>query len=252
MRCPMTLAALSLIFSLPVFAMDTVKLSGASERTLSLLTPLKEEMKTKLNVNLETATMRAPLAVKNLVSKHVDGYTGPDPDIVFKTLEEKKEVPPNSAELLQRTQIGKSIHVAMLHPDNPTTALTKEQIKGILDGSITSWESINGQKEPLILVMPTDFASLPKTLGKVYGLDEIKATERVKDLPGQIRALKANPKRAITFNSKMSEAMEGILPKQLPTDSAMPLFLYMRKDTSSAAQKVFDFVKAKGILEPGK
>jgi phosphate transport system substrate-binding protein len=42
--------------------------------------------------------------------------------------------------------------VPVIHPSNPVTNLTKDQLKGIYDGSISNWKEVGGKDEKIVVI----------------------------------------------------------------------------------------------------
>ncbi len=65
---------------------------------------------------------------------------------------EEKESAEKASLKIREIAVAYDMIVPIVHPSNPITKLTKDQLKGIYEGNITSWKQLGGADEPIIVV----------------------------------------------------------------------------------------------------
>ena len=63
-----------------------------------------------------------------------------------------RELKPEEAEQLDQTVIAHDALALIVHPTNPVSNLSSEQIKAIFSGAIRSWAEVGGPPQPIVLV----------------------------------------------------------------------------------------------------
>jgi phosphate transport system substrate-binding protein len=63
-----------------------------------------------------------------------------------------RELKPDEAEQLDQIVIARDALALIVHPTNPISDLSGEQIKGIFSGAIRSWAEVGGPPQPIVLV----------------------------------------------------------------------------------------------------
>jgi phosphate transport system substrate-binding protein len=65
---------------------------------------------------------------------------------------EEKENAEKANLKIREIAVAYDMIVPIVHPSNPITRLTRDQLKGIFEGNITSWKQLGGADEPIIVV----------------------------------------------------------------------------------------------------
>ena len=171
--------------------------------------------------------------------------SGGEADIGFLS----REVTVADEKVVQSLGIGYTAQVLIVHPSNPVTALSKEQLRGIFSGVITDWSEVGGTRGPILVALraetsPTRTALDPllRPSGGSYRADAITTSDAdamvnaVAAAPraiGMVSALHlmglANPPRAI--------AIDGIAPTKANVANGTyvyrrPITLVLRANTS--------------------
>lgn len=100
------------------------------------------------------------------------------------------------------TTIARDAVAVVVHPNNPVSALTKQQVKDIYTGKITNWQAVGGQNAPIIVNSRTapsgtfDFFS-EEFLDK----EKVVATAKQHASNGLVRQAVASNENAIGFIS---------------------------------------------------
>ena len=161
--------------------------------------------------------------------------------------------------------VGKDAVAIVVHPANPVANLSKEQLRGIFDGSIANWRQVGGEDAPILVVGRKAGSTTRKAVDEMVldGLDFAKSAinaesaeavaKRVAENPSAIGylALKDLQKtvRAVDV-AGVPVARETILSGRYLLSRDFYLVLYDKP--KPAVQKFIDYVMGKegqGILE---
>jgi hypothetical protein len=134
-----------------------------------------------------------------------------------------------------------------LHPDNPSTKLTDEQIKDIMTGKIANWESINGMKEPVSVLVSTTYRGSHLAIVDTYlSGDPIKAhTFEATTSPGFLNRLKLT-KGAVGIAAVIVGAND-FKPRSLLTKAKISVAMVAKKPIAPEMQKLMDYYKKKNL-----
>lgn len=143
--------------------------------------------------------------------------------------------------------IGEERIVFAVHPSNTVDSLTKDQVVGILNGSITNWRDVGGADAPITVVIEYAGGGYRTTAEKkLLGGAEITAPN-LRSVP--------NATQAVVMATGMKEALLviptatlGDAPmKKITTDAeiSQPLILVTKGEPSDAALKLITAAKAK-------
>jgi phosphate transport system substrate-binding protein len=90
----------------------------------------------------------------------------------------------------------------IVHPSNPVTNLTIDQIRGIFSGRITNWKQAGGRSHPLTLVTREEGSGTRESFQHLLmGKTEISLAALVQDSNGAIRQVVADDPNAIGYIS---------------------------------------------------
>ncbi|MDD5189831.1 MAG: phosphate ABC transporter substrate-binding protein [Dehalococcoidales bacterium] len=99
-------------------------------------------------------------------------------------------------------EIAKDGLAVIIHPDNPITNLTLEQVRDIYSGQTTNWESVGGKKAGIHVFTREDGSGTRAAFESlVMAKTEIMARAMVQDSNGAVRQLVADDSNAIGFIS---------------------------------------------------
>ena len=143
----------------------------------------------------------------------------------------------------------------IVHPDNPVTDLTIEQIGDIYKGKITNWKEVGGSDTPIVCIGREAASGTRDGFEEVTGTkDNCKYSQELTSTGDVVQTVSGNP-NAIGYASVASVndtvktvSVEGILPTIENIQSGdykvqRNFVLVTRKDTplSEAAQEFFDY-----------
>lgn len=165
-------------------------------------------------------------------------------DILSSLKKEGYEVKDKSAYKIEI--VGKSQIYVGINKDNPVTALTKEQIKGIFTGKIQNWKEVGGNDEPIMVIISTQNPATMAALKKM-ALDGEEYLKDNLDIPryDEIRNAIASNIGAIGFGPYSSLNAEGCKIPQIP-DFVRPVSAITKGAPSAKVKRLYDFIKGEG------
>jgi len=147
---------------------------------------------------------------------------------------------------LQTVEIGTNKTVVLLHPSNPVSNLTKEQMKGLFTGKISNWKEVGGKDAPVLVVWgknsPGQNALFTKVIldGEKIVADNLETT----DYKGIKETVAANPEAiGIDPLGMVDDSVKGIKPSP---EANSPILMITKGTPSAAVQKLISFIKTEG------
>jgi phosphate transport system substrate-binding protein len=147
---------------------------------------------------------------------------------------------------LQQIEIGLNKVAVFVHPSNPVSNLTKDQMKGLFTGKITNWKDVGGKDSPVIVVWGKNSPGQNALFTKVI-LDGEKITAEnleTTDYKGIKDTVLANPEAIGIDPLGMADAsIKAIKPNP---EAASPIRIVTKGKPSAGVQKLIDFIKTEG------
>jgi phosphate transport system substrate-binding protein len=147
---------------------------------------------------------------------------------------------------LQALEIGTNKTVVLLHPSNPVTTLTKDQLKGLFTGKIANWKDVGGKDAPVLVVWgknsPGQNALFTKNVldGEKIVAENLETT----DYKGIKDTVATNPEAiGIDPLGMVDETVKGIKPTP---EANSPIVIITKGAPSAAVKQLIDFIKAEG------
>ena len=147
---------------------------------------------------------------------------------------------------LQIVEIGTNITVVLLHPSNPVTSLTKDQMKGLFTGKITNWKDVGGKDAPVLVVWgknsPGQNALFTKVIldGEKINAENLETT----DYKGIRDTVATNPEAiGIDPLGMVDDSVKGIKPSP---EANTPILMITKGAPSAAVKQLIAFIKAEG------
>ncbi|MBC7350234.1 MAG: phosphate ABC transporter substrate-binding protein [Candidatus Aminicenantes bacterium] len=150
----------------------------------------------------------------------------------------------------------------IVHPDNPLDSLSIEQVKSIFVGEIITWETLNGRKKPITVVVREEGSGTRGAFQElVMGKSRITKKAIVQDSNGTVREIVSRDPEAIGFislglvNDRVKAlALNGVAPSEeaiLKKEYKLVRpFLFVTKEAPTGLAKEFiDFVLSPEIQE---
>ncbi|MBI3885720.1 MAG: substrate-binding domain-containing protein [Opitutae bacterium] len=227
------------LVSLPLSSLhaDPVRLSGAAAICTAL---------TAVKADLEQASGESVVLISKNAGKGLQDVFAGTCDIAMvagsmeKAAAGANQEKPGSVDLsaLKSTVVGKETILFVVHPSNPVSALTADQVKAILTGAVKNWAEVGG----------TDGAVEIFTLGSRNGprivVDEqvmagaaMVSTAIPRETPKDICPIVAQKPNSFSFLGKSSLG-PGVKTLSIDKAVTMPTFLATKGEPSAAAAKV--------------
>ncbi len=150
----------------------------------------------------------------------------------------------------------------IVHPSNPLDNITIEQVKSIFLGEITTWETLNGQKKAITVVVREEGSGTRGAFQElVMGKSRITKKAIVQDSNGTVREIVSRDPNAIGFislglvnDSVKALALNGVKPTEeaiLKKEYKLvrPFLFLTRETPSGLAREFIDFVLSEEIQE---
>ena len=164
------------------FGADEIKVGGGGASIATVFRPMKAGFEKETGVSLSITQSTPKNGLIDLMNGVIDVATAAVPmeDMIKGAEKEGVKVAPAS---LQKTVVARNRTVLFIHPSNTVNKLTKEQIKGIFTGKITSWKAVGGADTPILVVWgklsPGQNAQLTKEIldGEAVTRDLVETTD---------------------------------------------------------------------------
>lgn len=135
-----------------------------------------------------------------------------------------RDVTVEDERVVQALGIGHTAQVLVVHPANPVSGLSRDQLRGIFTGAITDWRDVGGTPGPILVVLraetsPTRTALDPllRAPGATYRADAITSP----DADAVLNLVSASP-RAIGMLSALHLAGVANAPRAIAIDGVAP------------------------------
>ncbi len=146
----------------------------------------------------------------------------------------------------------------IVHPDNPMKAITKEDLKAIYTGEISSWDKVSSGKGAIVVVS-RDAASGTFEAFNELALDKAKLTDAALMLASNLEVARtvAQTPGAIGYvglgylsDEVKAVTVNGIMPSEATVNDATyplarPLFMYTNGTPSGLAKDFLAFIMSK-------
>lgn len=147
---------------------------------------------------------------------------------------------------LQTVEIGTNKTVVLLHPSNPVSALTKDQMKGLFTGKITNWKEVGGKDAPVLVVWgknsPGQNALFTKLIldGDKIAAENLETT----DYKGIKDTVATNPEAiGIDPLGMTDDSVKAVKPSP---EANSPILLITKGAPSVPVKQLIDFIKTSG------
>lgn len=159
------LTATTLVLSVSLATAAEIKLGGGGASVATVFTPVKAPFEKATGNNLIILQSTPKDGLKQLWKGDLEvAVTAVGLDGMIAGAAKDGVTVDKAA--LQTIEIGTNKTVVLLHPSNPVTSLTKDQMKGLFTGKITNWKDVGGKDAPVLVVWgknsPARMLSSPK------------------------------------------------------------------------------------------
>ncbi|MEW6740032.1 MAG: substrate-binding domain-containing protein [Nitrospirota bacterium] len=223
---------------------DEIRVGGGGAAINTVFKPIKPHFEKIAGINLSLFQSTPKNGLIDLVQGRVDVATAAVSLESMIKGAEKDGVKVDASEF-QQLVIAKNKTVIFLHKDNPVKKLSKEQLKGIFTGKITTWKDVGGKDMPIIVVWgkasPGQNALFTKEIldGESVTKDILDAT----DYANIKENVATNPEAIGIDPLGLSDALVNV--PETP-DIISPIILVTKGSPSPNIQKLLDFIKGEG------
>ncbi|AJE04331.1 substrate-binding domain-containing protein [Geobacter pickeringii] len=224
---------------------EEMKVGGGGAPVDCILKPVKEHFEKASGISLNLVYSSATMSFRQLVNGELDASTAGLPYADLLAAARKENIIVNDPAAYIPTTIGKGKIYTIVHRDNPVKELSREQLKGIFTGKITSWKEVGGSDAPIIVVLSkinpaTNAAYRKLALDDAPYSTDILDAGRFEDLRDKV----ASTPEAIGFGPVTM--LDGTVKTVGTPEFSRPIILITKGKPSPAAQKLIDFITGEG------
>lgn len=240
----MSLAAFS-----GVAAAETVRLHGSTTVQKRIMEPGKDALKKATGVDLILVGNGTGNGLEDLTAGKCDAAMASE-ELADAVASMKDASGKAASGDLKPLVITDDVIMVIVNPSNAVGKLSKEQLKGLHDGSIENWNKVGGADLPVIVVTSHLGSATRKVFQKtimdgnayVAGALEVETTRKEIDTVGEFpEGIGAVSMGFINLPGNKEKVKIVETPK-----ISRPLMLITRGEPSSAVKKVVDFFKGEG------
>lgn len=137
----------------PVVCAEEIRVAGEYYTEDFILQPLKEPFKSATGISLTVQLVMIPEAFRALMGQSLDAFVNSLPDEEL-LLELKTAAPEVDQSLIRSTKIAKVPVSVVVAKANPFARLSKQELKSVFSGKITSWKEFGGKDEAIRIIRP--------------------------------------------------------------------------------------------------
>lgn len=158
-----------------------------------------------------------------------------------------------------------------VHPSNPVTSLTTEQVQGIFKGEITNWSEVGGNDEEIVVISREDGSGTRGAFEEILKLEDdngslVKEDALIFNGNGGVKAALASKENAIGYlslgvvdESVTAVEIDGVAPsvetiKGGSYPVSRPFLMNTPQEITEGAQMYIDFIlsaEGQAIVEEG-
>ncbi|HBR21686.1 MAG TPA: phosphate ABC transporter substrate-binding protein [Nitrospiraceae bacterium] len=212
--------------------------------TANILKPIEEHFEKATGIDLVIITRSPKDALMLLEAGTVEAALGglSFEDWMKYMKQEEEEIKDPSG--LWHMSVGEDKIKVLIHKDNPVSKLTKEQLKGIFNGKITSWNELGGEDIPIAVVWTKNLGGNVIFTKKILDIPLLrKDMSEVEDSQFAKALVKSNP-GAIAI-SPLGIIDDTIKSPETP-EIKRPITIITQGEPSPNVQKLINFIRGEG------
>jgi phosphate transport system substrate-binding protein len=223
-----------------------VKVHGATTVTFGLMRPHKAAIEKTAGVDLTILPSSTSRGLTDLAQGRADIAMLAEPlETAADSVNQKQPGAVKTEELVGK-HVGNAYVEFIIHPSNPVTKLSKEQLAGLFSGKIKNWSEVGGANQPVLLIgEPT---SSPHKMIKDALATSYPADMRTVQNTNQTAVIVAQAPGALSYITTAHDLPERSKLKVVDSEVKLPLALYLafRKDAPDQVKKVVDAAASAG------
>lgn len=161
---------------------------------------------------------------------------------------------PDEARELEAVIVARDGIALVVHPSNPVTGLSLEQIRGIYGGAIRNWKEVGGEDRPMTVVSREAGSGTRSSFEKIVQAAELPAATIIQDSNGTIRETVASDAAAIGYISHglVNERVKALAVGGVPSTTeeviagryplVRPVYFLTRGERTEACRAFIDYV----------
>jgi len=235
-------ALLSVAFAVVVMAASPasadVKVHGATTVTFGLMKPQKDAIEKSAGVELTILPSSTSRGLADLAQGKADIAMLAEPLETAAESMNKKQPDSLKPQDFVGQHVGNAYVQFVVHPSNPVSKLSKDQLAGLFGGKIKNWSEGGGANQPVLLV--GEPSSSPHKMIAEALATTFPADMRPVQNTNQIAVIAAQAPGALGYITTAHDIPERSKPKVIESEVKLPLALYLafRKDASEQVKKV--------------
>ncbi|MCU0587041.1 MAG: substrate-binding domain-containing protein [Syntrophobacteraceae bacterium] len=242
--------ALSLVCLLPlglpaVSLGEEVTVGAGAAPTENIFAKIKEPMEKSIGLKLNLISSGPVQALKDLDDKKVEAASGGITFGDWMKMMEKEGSPVADPGVYKHRVIGKDIVKLMAHKGVAVKTLSKDQLKAIFTGKVTSWKEVGGPDLPVVVVLGS----------KIPGTQSVFQKQVMDEEPYLQKTLEATTAADVKEKAQATPGAVGLGPVSLVDatisspeipEVGRPITLITRGEPSPGVAKLIDYINGEG------
>ena len=215
-----------------------VKVHGATTVTFGLMKPQKDAIEKSAGVELTILPSSTSRGLADLAQGKADIAMLAEPLETAADSMNKKQPDSLKPQDFVGQHVGNAYVQFVVHPSNPVSKLSKDQLAGLFGGKIKNWSEVGGANQPVLLV--GEPSSSPHKMIAEALATTFPADMRPVQNTNQIAVIAAQAPGALGYITTAHDIPERSKLKVVESEVKLPLALYLafRKDASEQVKKV--------------
>jgi phosphate transport system substrate-binding protein len=244
-------ATLLMVGTTPVLAADKITLTGSTTVLPIAQKAAEEYMKKYPNVKISVSGTGSGDGIKSIIDGMADiGNASRDMKDKEKKLAKSKGVNP------VRHTVALDCIVPIVHPSNPVSKLTTDQLKAIYTGKIKNWKEVGGNDKPIVVISRDSSSGTFEVWNKlVLKKEKVRPDAQLQASNGAVAQAVAGNKYAIGYVGigYLNPKIKGVLvdgvkaSAKTAKDKSYPvareLYMFTKGEPTGAVKKFLDFLK---------
>jgi phosphate transport system substrate-binding protein len=219
-------------------ALADVKVHGATTVTFGLMKPQKEAIEKSAGVALVILPSSTSRGLADLAQGKADIAMLAEPlESAAESMNKKQPDAVKPGDFVGQ-HVGNAYVQFIVHPSNPVTKLSKDQLAGLFSGKIKNWSEVGGANQPVLLV--GEPSSSPHKMIAEALATTFPAEMRPVQNTNQIAVIASQAPGALGYITTAHDIPERAKLKVVESEVKLPLALYLafRKDAPEQVKKV--------------
>lgn len=204
----------------------SVTVSGSTTVASAVMLPMEQQIEASAGVEMEIIANGSSRGIADLVAgTSTMAMISAPIDVTVAKINKKDPALLQGVDLVGH-QIGETVVAFTVHPSNPVSSLTLDQLSSVLDGSITNWSQLGGPNMPIIVVAETSGGGV-RSLTEDQLLDGASISAQLREFPNATQVPTVTQQLPPALGISGAAAAKNAGARVLETDVAIsqPLIL---------------------------